>query len=65
MSGQWRPWPAVTGQWGKTRLIAVWNWPVVTFTWLLVRYQPEDDDDRRWFLRTRIGPVKVEVTRRR
>lgn len=44
----------------ETRLI--WNWPAFSFTRGIWRYTPEIDP-RRSFSRTRIGPVKVEITR--
>lgn len=48
---------------GKWSITAVYNWPTLS-PWSVQRwrYRPEDDA-RRWFLRWRVGPFKIEVTR--
>jgi hypothetical protein len=52
----------VTVIWHAWEIRIVWNWPVVALSRGCWRYTP-DIDPRRSFSRTRIGPVKVEVTR--
>ena len=54
----------VIWQRGRYQVVAVWNGGVVAFTFGLWRYRLQDDA-RAWFLRWRVGPWKLEVTKRR
>lgn len=51
-------------RWGPYTVAVVWNWPVMALTYGRWVYAP-GDDDRAWFARARVGPVKIEVSKSR
>lgn len=50
---------------GRTELRWTWNAPVVALTYGRWRFRAEDDPDRVWFVRCRLGPIKIEAVRYR
>ena len=47
---------------GPYRIDLIWNHPVWALTYGRWTYTP-DMDDRQWFMRSRIGPFMVQVTK--
>lgn len=47
---------------GRTELRIIDNRPVWAMTWGLRRFE-RYQDDRRWFWRARVGPLKFEAVR--
>jgi hypothetical protein len=48
---------------GPYRAAVIWNHPVWALTYGRWTFGPAED--RVWFLRSRIGPIKVQVTKER
>lgn len=47
---------------GPYRIDLIWNHPVWALTYGRWKYTP-DMDERQWFMRSRIGPFMVQVTK--
>ncbi len=57
-------WWVMTLTIGLYCLDVIWNHPVWALSYGRWTYSP-DEDDRQWFMRSRIGPFKVQVTKER
>lgn len=57
-------WWVMTLTIGLYRFDVIWNHPVWALSYGRWVYSP-DEDSRAWFMRSRIGPFKVQVTKER